>query len=649
MSFRAWFHPPRHWLGLFLLTALLPSTLLVWLGWRALQQDRALALQEIQERREQAADLIVSALEQSLAAAERSLRDPSAMRDLAAPQGAVALVLTPGRIEAFPQDRLLYYPVAPSLREAPPEIFAAADNLEFRRADYRAAETALRTLAQSADAAVRAAALIRLARVLRKRGNSAAALAACAQAAAIQEANVSGVPAGLLAQWARCHLLAQLRRNPQLQIEAAALYSGLLHARWPLNRTAYEFHLEEARRWLGGNPPMQPPPGAPAIAAAVESLWRKWQSLPPREASSLAREAVIVDGLLVTILSTGAPSRLAALIAAPEYVDRQWLGKLAPLLDRRHVRVALRDRAARPAPNETRRAAGDTGLPWTVAVESTGVQYELDRIAGRRTLWLAGLAVLAALVIAGSYVIARAVARELAVARLQSDFVSAVSHEFRTPLTSLRQLTEILHDGRIPNESRRQTYYQALARQTERLHRLVESLLDFGRMEAGTSPYRPQPLDACAFVRSIVQEFEAEAAGRGYHVELDVNGSQAQMIAVDGEALANALWNLLDNAVKYSPHCRTVWVDVGRDGRRLAIRIRDRGLGIPPGEQKEIFRKFVRGAAAKAENIKGAGIGLAMVQHIVKAHGGEVRLSSRPGEGTTFTVLLPVVASCPAS
>src|SRR6185369_10012775 len=135
-------------------------------------------------------------------------------------------------------------------------------------------------------------------------------------------------------------------------------------------------------------------------------------------------------------------------------------------------------------------------------------------------------ALLAALVIAGSYVIARAVSRELAVARLQSDFVSAVSHEFRTPLTSMRQLTEILNDGRITAEDRRRTYYEALARQTERLHRLVESLLDFGRMEAGTSPYRLEPLDACAFVRSVVEEFEAEAAGRGYHVELEVNGAR---------------------------------------------------------------------------------------------------------------------------
>ena len=638
MSFGAWFRPPRHWLGLFLLITLVPSTLLVWFGWRTLQQDRALAVQQVQERREQATDLIVSGLEQSVASAEESLRDSSAMQALAARDGAVAVILTPARVEAFPRNRLLYYPMAPAGREAPASLFSAAEELEFRRSDYLGAAALLQRLAQSADPAIRAAALIRLARNLRKSGRMEATLAAYTEAAGIRDVSVNGVPAELIARWARCDLLAQDRRSADLHREANALYSDLLNARWHLTRAAYEFHTGEVRRWLGTHANL-PRANALALADAVEWLWNN---------RAIGRMTMPIDGRQMTILSTGDSSHLAALIASPYYVDQQWLGKLRPLLDRQHIRVALRDRIARPAANESRRAAGETGLPWAVAVQSTGIEDELNRVAGRRKLWLTGLAVLAALVVAGSYVIARAVSRELAVARLQSDFVSAVSHEFRTPLTSLRQLTEILNDGRIHDESRRQSYYQALARQTERLYRLVESLLDFGRMEAGTSPYRLEPLDACAFVRSVVEEFEKEATGRGYHVDLDTDGVKAT-IAGDKEALGNALWNLLDNAVKYSLECRTVWVEIEREGRRLAIRIRDRGLGIPASEHAEIFRKFVRGAAAKVENIKGTGIGLAMVHHIVTAHGGEIRLASAPGEGSTFTMLLPIEDSCPAS
>jgi signal transduction histidine kinase len=646
MSLRAWFRPPRHWLGLFLLITLVPSSLLIWFGWRSLQQDRALALQQVQERRDQTADLIVAGLEQSLAASEQALRDPSTMQALATLEGAAAVVLTPDGIEVFPRNRLLYYPIAPDNREAPARLFAAAEDLEFRRADYRGAAAALGSLARSPDPATRAGALVRLARNLRKIGQIAAALDAYERAAGVHEGAVSGVPAGLLARWARCDLLAQENRNAELHNEAAALATDLLHGRWRISRAAYEFHMEEVQRWLGDVPGTKPSAQALALAGAVERLWKQWQSAGARESSS--REAVLVGGQLMTTLSIGDRSRLSALLATPEYAQRQWVSKLGPLLERQHVRVVLRDRAARPAANESRRAAGETGLPWSIGVESTGVEDELERIGGRRRLWLAGLALLAALVIAGTYAIARAVARELAVARLQSDFVSAVSHEFRTPLTSLRQLTEILNDGRITDESRRQTYYHALARQTERLQRLVESLLDFGRMEARTSPYRLESVDACGFVRSVVEEFEAEAAGRGYHVELDVDGARG-MIAADSAALGNALWNLLDNAVKYSPECRTVWVDVECKDQRLAIRVRDRGLGIPPIEQREIFRKFVRGAAAKAENIKGTGIGLALVKHIMNAHGGDVSVSSQPGAGSTFTLLLPIEETCPAS
>jgi signal transduction histidine kinase len=258
----------------------------------------------------------------------------------------------------------------------------------------------------------------------------------------------------------------------------------------------------------------------------------------------------------------------------------------------------------------------------------------------RRGLWLAGLGLLGVLIVAGAWFVARAADRELRVARLQADFVAAVSHEFRTPLTTLRQFAEILRDGRVESEDRRNTYYDAIARQTERLHQLVESLLDFGRMEAGRSPYRLTPIDAQTWVSAVVEQFSHESAARGFHVDLEWNGS-AVTISADPPALTNALWNLLENAVKYSPDCRTVWVSTERHAQRLAVCVRDRGLGISQEEQKEIFRKFVRGTHAKHLGIRGTGIGLAMVEHIVKAHGGEVKLESQPGIGSTFTILLP--------
>ncbi|MBK5290760.1 MAG: hypothetical protein JJE04_03565 [Acidobacteriia bacterium] len=134
MSLRAWFQPPRRWLGMFLLLTLAPSSLLIWFGWRSLRQDRVLALQQVQERREQAADLIVAGLEQSVEAAEQSLRDPQAAQGIGKPEGAVTVTFTPDGITAFPKERLLYYPIASAGKEAPERLFEAAEALEFRRA-----------------------------------------------------------------------------------------------------------------------------------------------------------------------------------------------------------------------------------------------------------------------------------------------------------------------------------------------------------------------------------------------------------------------------------------------------------------------------------------------------------------------------------
>jgi signal transduction histidine kinase len=201
-------------------------------------------------------------------------------------------------------------------------------------------------------------------------------------------------------------------------------------------------------------------------------------------------------------------------------------------------------------------------------------------------------------------------------------------------------LTDSLDRGIVSEEDRRRQYYAALAHETTRLHRLVESLLNFGRMEAGAFEYRFEPVDLAVLVGDVVAEFRKEFASSGHSVELRTD-PDLPPLRIDREAFGRALWNLLDNAVKYSPGRPSIWVDLAREGKRVAVRVRDQGPGIPAGEQKEIFNKFVRGAAARVSNVKGSGIGLALVRHTVRAHGGEVRIDSRPGEGSTFTILLP--------
>lgn len=149
---------------------------------------------------------------------------------------------------------------------------------------------------------------------------------------------------------------------------------------------------------------------------------------------------------------------------------------------------------------------------------------DLALSAARRRLLLSGFAVLALVLLAGSYFILRSIDRERAVARLQSEFVSAVSHEFRTPLTSMRQLSEMLSKGRVPTEELRQQSFDILARESERLQRLVESLLDFGRLEARAFRYHFEETDPSALVSNLVVEFQEKAAAQGYHIEVSGAG-----------------------------------------------------------------------------------------------------------------------------
>jgi signal transduction histidine kinase len=173
------------------------------------------------------------------------------------------------------------------------------------------------------------------------------------------------------------------------------------------------------------------------------------------------------------------------------------------------------------------------------------------------------------------------------------------------------------------------------------LQRLVESLLDFGRIEAEAFRYDFARLDVGSFAGEVAAEFQEKVASTGYAIEC-AQGAVGWRVRADREALGLALRNLLDNAVKYSPECRTVKVECAREKDCAAIRVIDRGMGIPALEQKKVFRKFERGAGARTANIHGTGIGLAIAGRIVAAHGGTIRLESEPGRGSTFTILLPL-------
>jgi signal transduction histidine kinase len=262
----------------------------------------------------------------------------------------------------------------------------------------------------------------------------------------------------------------------------------------------------------------------------------------------------------------------------------------------------------------------------------------------RRNLYFVLLAGALAILGFGAYATTRVVRRELEIARMKSDFVSAVSHEFRSPLTGIRQLGEMLMRGRVPSEERRQEYYARITSESDRLARVIENLLDFARMEEGKKPYAFEPLKTSAWLSAVATAFEAHASSNGHRLVTGIPAELPSLVA-DRDALSTAVDNLLDNAVKYSPETDTVWLDAEAGGGFVTIRVRDRGPGIADVDRSRIFERFYRGGGELTRRVKGTGLGLSLVAHIVRSHGGQVSVQSAPGSGSTFTIVLPLPPS----
>ncbi len=650
ISLRSREHPSRNAAILFLCVAALAVGVLVWMGVRLVRQDRALEAEQLRERREAAADRIIVSLEQALTAEERRLADPAASA-LSSPEDDVVWIQTslanPTDLRVRPDNVLLYYPMIPPGREAPPRLYAGSERAEFVDRDFDRAVRALLPLSKAEDPAVRIGAQLRIARNFRKAGDIESALETYAALAESSDHAflVSGAPADLAARRARCALLEEIGRRGELQERAQSLLDDLRGRRWRLDRASYFYYRDQAAGWLDGKPAADI--AREALAEAVAWLWENRRALAGAAGSPSGSRSFRSHDISITLLWQVSGRGLTALAAGPAHQRNRWFDPLVASPDLLGIRLTVRDpdrtlvygNEPPPGSPAASRPASATGLPWDIVLVNADPEAALGQFAQRRRLMTVGLGMLALLVITASALIGRGVSRELAAARLQSDFVSAVSHEFRTPLTSMRQFTEMLAaDETLPAEKRR-AFNRAQERATSRLSRLVESLLDFGRMEAGARPYRLERLDAGRLVKATVEEFKREANSDNLVMECAVP-DEGPIVKADREALAQALWNLLDNAVKYSGENAVVRVEV-EAGNPVTIRVRDQGIGISSSEKNRIFGKFVRGSSAKTAGIKGTGIGLAMVEHIVDAHGGKVLVASEPGQGSTFTIMLP--------
>lgn len=632
---------------------ILVTLALTVLGWRQLSQEEAVEKQRRRDGLELAADRWLSRFVRlvdqygailrqadSLDSDDLAVTNPALIAETAGQ--AILLRLSSNGVQTRPEHRLIYHPTIPD--PAPLDArFEQIDGLEFQSGNLDGAARLLAMLSRSGDVHTRAEALLRLGRVHSKRKNRAGALAAYRELDSFDSISRAEVPYALLSRYARCRLHSDAGSPSEAAQEAGALLAALHSGRWPVRKETY-LHYTSAVRALA-NSSLEPAPERLALSEAAEILWADWQA-SARGEPFLQRRLHSSAGHALVLVSHPSPDRLLAvavpwtsIVSHPDFPfvnDDTSLTVMDP-----HDQPVV---GSRPAPGDVQivRTLAAAGMPGTLYFRSSdSMQFHSWR-ASRRAYLIFGLGAVAAIVAVACYAMARGLLRELEVRVLQTDFVSAVSHEFRSPLTALGQMTELLADDRVVDERSRRLYLDVMQSETSRLGRLVENLLDFGRMQANRRHYEQEPFDFTELVRDTVRDYGEEVQRDGYSLEL--SGDHAPtLVAADREAFRSVIRNLLENAVKYSPDSRTVWIETGRQNGDVVLNVRDRGIGVPANEQRRIFDRFVRGEAAKRACIQGTGIGLAMVREIVEAHHGRVTLTSEPGVGSTFAVQVPLI------
>lgn len=689
---------PRYRLpALFVVGILLPGIALAVFSARALIQERQLADQEIRERLGTVAEVAIRELDDELRQWQRAVEElagsgtlvesestsststapmatwPDRVRQaIASPGSGVLIFRNGGDLGVLPAGQLLYRPAAtvpsPLSTQRPRGIaaveLAAAELAELRDKDFPRALELYERLLPEADSDDRALLVHRLARTSKKAGLQDQAFGYYRVLERAESALVGSLPAALIAKYELCSLWVERGAGHELEVGARSLYEGLVSGRWPMEKSRYLFYAEQARGWLRREIATSPTPEGSdarqspemvelretenaklALTSAVEELLER----PQRLVSSGDRISLAfwqAEPFVTLVLSTDfVRERIWQPVAAEAGDSDLELRLLGPSGEIVFGTTSPAEgvpgaRPARVPAVEVRRSLAAIDLPLSLWVLPSSTSTLRADLARRQTLYLAMLTLVVALLAFGSYITVRTVKREVEVARLKSHFVSAVSHEFRSPLTGIRQLGEMLARGRVKNEERKQAYYRMIVRESSRLTRLVENFLDLSRIEEARKEYELEPVEAGDWLRQVVEEFRQELSDTDVALVAGIP-DELPVVRGDREALTCAVHNLLDNAVKYSTGSDKIWLEAEATDGKLAVGVRDQGVGISKEDQKHIFEKFFRGGGEISEAVKGVGLGLSLVQHIVKAHGGAIGLRSEPGAGSTFTIELP--------
>ena len=619
---------PRRQVFLFLLAVCLPCALLVFLAARTVLQDRELSQKRLADRRQQLADAVGLALLDRL---ERiKLEEATAFAEYQAGHG---------------NDRLI---------QGATVFVAGIDSGNVRMtwaADPYAARAA-RALAAPAFAALIARGVH--AELVANQPDTAAA----AYRSALDQATDA-------AQTAYAEvLLGRALRSARVPL-ARAVYERVLRVPFTVrDEQGIPFALY-ASQALAGDTVMRR--GVVSVVRRAEADLLFSRSLSPAACYTIANltaaatvHARCLDLERARALSADAPALAALRGAETRWAvsdSGRWLASIAPASAARPsillaVRVDSLAAAVASLAGSELQLVTSTGKAVQAighGLQGVGVRWSsYNTPAAWRSpftsvFYATSLMIVLGVVLLGGYLLWRDVERELRLARLRSQFVASVTHELKTPLTSIRIFAETLRDRANVDPKARHEYLETIAHESERLTRLLQNMLDFSRIERGERTYQFSPQRLPVIVEHALRTLRFPLEQQGFTLRFDCDDDFA-MVRCDADAVEEAVLNLVSNALKYSGTSRRIDVRVERRDDAMAVIVRDYGIGIAPAHQARLFERFYRAPTSDNDDIAGTGLGLTLVHHLAEAHGGGVTVDSAVGNGSTFTLCLPVNA-----
>ncbi|MCX6544766.1 MAG: HAMP domain-containing sensor histidine kinase [Acidobacteria bacterium] len=656
----------------FVAAVLLPAIALAIAGLHTIGQERTGAEAQIARMLDDATRRAAGELRQELDWWQQGINDwpvgpidlksvsPRLREALTTPGAAVVVTFTPQTLTVEPPVQVLHLLSAGREVADPPLSVLRADAVSRELSGTSRRDPYRKLLEVDHGTAARPWLLQREAQLAEATGRETDASRAYRELSRLTGGLMGSLPADLVGRWGLCSMLQRSGPPDEASNATLRLYGDLVAGTWMIERTRYSFYSARAREWLAQAPAARREEvsrlatiekNKQALTDAVEQLVKDVRA---GGGSTPGRPSVSEGAIFVFWRARAAEQPVQALAVSSSYVSSSILPHAFSSAGLTEIGLSLATQDGKqvfPAADVAPRLIGEAGRvdvlvqgsSWRLEARPRNIDVMRHNLQRSQRLYIAMLLLMVLSIGFGVVTSVRTLQEQFEVARLKSDFASAVSHQFRSPLTGIRQLTEMLGAGRVPTEGRKAEYYGMILEEVDRLSAMVENVLGFARIKEGQGTRPFEEVDTTSWLCDMVDRLRRSPAMAGASIVSSIPDGLPR-VEIDRDALERAIGNLIDNAIKYSPETRTAWIDAESDGKQISIHVRDKGIGIEEADRPHLFERFYRGRAKAVQAVAGTGLGLSLVHEVVSAHGGQLSVHSCPGQGSTFTICIGRVA-----